>query len=193
MKRICVAILTLAALSLFQLACSSGNQTTAPANTTTQNSTTQTVAEQPANNATQPANANAPASVTKPTANANAGDDDPFPELVMLYSQLFTARMKGDKSKVEGLLADDFKEMTGDGKTLNKQQVLEAVNDNRKAVPYQLDDLKAKTTGDSGTVTARVTITEEGHIESWQANMAFKKQQGRWVAVSSKMTDYKKS
>lgn len=191
MKRICAAILTLTALSLFQLACSSGNQATAPANTTTQNSTAQTVAEQPANNAATPANGNTSADA-KPATNTNA-NADPFPELVMLYSQLFTARMKNDRAKAETLLADDFKETTADGKVLNRAQVLAAISPDKKFDSYSLDDLKSNINGDTGTVTGRVTVTTAGHNETWKFNETFSKKQGRWQSVSSKITEYKKT
>lgn len=184
MKRICVVILLATALSLSQLACSSGNAPAANANNPNEKVFTST--------ANAPGTANTGPTVLPSNANAT---NDPFPELVMLYSQLFTARMKGDKAKVEGLLADDYKETTGDGKTLSKAQVLSSINLNQKDTPFQLDDLKSTITGETGTVTGRVTITpmEGGHSESWQVNETFRKQGGHWQAVSSKATDYKKT
>jgi hypothetical protein len=183
MKRICVVILLATVLSVSQLACSSGNQ-----------------------QANAPANANAPTIANQPpTANSNPNqntvtqdkanpDKNPFTELVMLYSQLFTARMKGDKAKVESLLADDYKETTADGKVLTKAQVLAAINDSKKADPFSMDDLKSTETGTTGTVTGRVSVTGQGNqAESWQFNTTFKKQQDKWLATSTKITNYKKS
>jgi hypothetical protein len=182
----CAVFLLATALSLSLTACSSGNQANAPANTATQNSAAQVI---PSNTATQPAVNNATANAQ---SNANT-NSDPFPELVMLYSQLFTARMKGDRAKAEGLLADDYKETTGDGKVLNKAQTLAAISEAQKTVPYSLDDLKSNINGDTGTVTGRVTVTPEGHKETWQINATFRRKDGHWQAVSSKMIDYKKT
>jgi hypothetical protein len=184
MKRIHVVVLLATVLSLSQLACSGGNQANAPANASTQNSNTPILASNTANTANT-----AP---TSEPANSNASND-PFPELVMLYSQLFTARMKGDKAKVESLLADDYKETTADGKVLNRAQVLASINQDKKSNPFSLDDLKSTTNGDTGFVTGRVTLTTEGHTETWQFNDTFNKRQGRWQAVSSKITNHKKS
>lgn len=182
MKRIRVVVLLATALSLSQLACGGGNnQANAPANASTQNSNTPILAS-------NTANANPPA---RP-ANTNA-NNDPFPELVMLYSQLFTARMKGDKAKVENLLAEDYKETTGDGKTLNRAQVLASINQDKKSDPFSLDELKSTVNGDTGFVTGRVTITTQSRTETWNFNETFNKRQGRWQAVSSKITNYKKS
>lgn len=190
MKRIYgVVLLLAAALFLSQTACSSGNQANSTANTSAQNSTANANAPGAANaapnqNATvQPGNAN---------ANANA-DENPFSELVMLYSQLFTARMKGDKAKVEGMLADNYRETTGDGKTLNKSQVLASISPDKKFDSYSLADLKSNTTGDTGVVTGRVEVLIQGKTESWKFSETFMKQQGRWQAVSLKITDYKKT
>ncbi|MDX6695936.1 MAG: hypothetical protein QOF02_3539 [Blastocatellia bacterium] len=185
MNRNSAVFLPAIALLLSQLACSSGNQANVPANTATVNA----AAEAPANTATQPAvnNANAGAQ-----ANANT-NNDPFPELVMLYSQLFTARMKGDKAKLEGLLADDYKETTGDGKVMTKAQTLATVSEAQKATPYSLDDLKSTVNGDTGTVTGKVTIMGQGQTETWQVNETFSKKAGNWQAVTSRITDYKKS
>jgi hypothetical protein len=181
MKRIRLVILLAAAISLAQLACSSGNQT---------NTTANVAPEKPVASANVPA----PESGAPPAANSNSNANaNPFSELVMLYSQMFTARMKGDKAKVDGLLAPDYKETTGDGKTLNKSQVLASVSQDMKK-PFGLDNLKSTMNGDTGTVTGRASITEEGgHAESWQFTTTFKKEQGKWVAASTTITDYKKT
>jgi hypothetical protein len=194
MKIIRVTILLATALCLSQLACSSGNQANAPANTSVQNSAPVPIAPATANNAapnTGAANTGSPQAPAN-TANANT-KDNPFTELVMLYSQLFTARMKGDKAKAEGLMADDYKETTEGGKVVNKAQVLADVSPDKKYDSYSLDDLKSTTNGDTGTVTGRVSVITNGKTESWQFTDTFKKQQGRWLAVSSQRTNYKKS
>lgn len=189
MKRICVVILLATALSLSQLACSSGNQANAPANTSVRNSApTANAPAAPAPGAANTGSAAAPPS----TANANT-NDNPFSELVMLYSQLFTARMKGDKAKAEGLLAEDYKETGEGGKVVNKAQVLSSISPDKKYDSYSLDDLKSTANGDTGTVTGRVSIIVGGKTESYQFTDTFKKQQGRWLAVSSQRTNFKKS
>lgn len=189
MKRIHGIILLATVLFLSQLACSSGNQANAPASTNTQNAVAETKTPGAANVAASPATSNAPAN-----ANTGAkGKEDPFSELVLLSSQLFTARMKGDKAKAEGLLADDYKETTGDGKTLNKSQVLASISPDKKFDSYTLDNLKSTETGDTGTVTGNASVLAGGKTESWKFTETFRKQQGRWQAASSKITEYKKS
>jgi hypothetical protein len=184
MKRLCFVALLATALSVSQLACSTGNQANA-------NAPTSANAQNPIANTSVPPASNSTQNTAPP--NANTGDKNPFTELVMLYSQFFTARMKGDRAKVEGLLADDYKETTGDGRTLSKAQVLAAINDSQKSTPFSLEDLKSTETGDTGTVTGRVAITGQGNAsESWQFSTAFKKQQGKWLAASTKITNYSK-
>lgn len=189
MKRIHGVVLLLAtALFFSQSACSGGNQTNSNANTSVQNSTANTNAS--AKDSAAP-NQNATAQPGNSNTNANT-DNNPFTELVILYSQLFTARMKGDKAKVESLLASDYKETTGDGKTLNRSQVLETISPDKKYDSYTLNDLKSTTTGDTGVVTGRVELIVQGKTETWKFSATFNKQQGRWQAVSTKITDYKK-
>ncbi|HEX8493799.1 MAG TPA: nuclear transport factor 2 family protein [Pyrinomonadaceae bacterium] len=190
MKRIYgVVFLLAAALFLSQSACGGGNQTNSNANTSVQNSTANTNApakESAASNEntkTQPGNANANAST----------DENPFTELVMLYSEMFTARMKGNRAKVESLLAEDYRETTGDGKTLNKSQVLETISPDKKYDSYSLDKLKSTTTGDTGVVTGHVSVIIQGKEDSWNFSETFAKRQGRWQATALKITDYKKS
>lgn len=185
MKRTRVVVLLAIVFSFSQLACSSGNQ--ANTNTSAANSNAPVVSS-------TPATANNPNQNTGTQANANTAKD-PFTELVLLYSQLFTARMKGNKEKVESLLADDYQETTGDGKTLNRAQVLASINESRKSDPFSMDDLKStESGGDTGTVTGRVSVTGQGNqTESWQFSTTFKKQQGQWRASSTKITNYKKS
>ena len=184
MKKICVVALLATVLSFSQLACSSGNQANAnaPVNANTPN---------PIANKTAQANANPNQNNTQ--ANANTNDKNPFTELVLLYSQLFTARMKGDKAKAEGLLADDYKETTGDGKTLTKAQVLASINESQKSDPFSMDNLKSTESGDTGTVTGHISVTgKDNHAESWDFTATFKKQQDKWRASSTKITNYKK-
>ena len=185
MKRINVVIALAAALFLSQTACSSGNQTNSTANTATQNSTANTNA--PAQPPT-PQNQNAG---TQAIGNANT-DNNPFSELVMLHSELFTARMKGNREKVASLLADDYKETTGDGKVLNKSQVLASISPDKKYESYTQDEFKSNVRGEAGVVTGRITVLNQGKTESWRFTENFRKQQGRWLAVSLKNTDYKK-
>jgi ABC-type transport system substrate-binding protein len=186
MKRINVVLLLAAAILLSQTACSTGNQTNSTANTATQNSTSNTTA--PTTTPAAPSNQNAGTQANASVSTAN----DPFSELVMLYSQLFTARMKGDRAKVESLLASDYKETTGDGKVLNKSQVLDTISPEKKYDSYTLDELKSTSAGDNGSVTGRVTVITQGKTESWRFNETFARKEGRWQAVSLKITDYKK-
>lgn len=185
MKRICLLLLAATVLFLFQLACRSSNQANAPANTATQSRASNTTPP-PGTDVVPNQNAAAPAA-------SNAKPDSQFTELIMLYSQLFTARMKNDKAKVEGLLADSYKETTADGKALNKSQVLAEITPDKKVDTYTLDNLKSTAEGETGTVTGRATVAAQGKTESWQFSTTFKKEQGRWLAVSTKITDYKKS
>ncbi len=183
MKRINVVISLAAALFLSQTACSSGNQTNSTINTATQNSTSNTNA--------QPPTAQNQNAITQSSSNANTGNDT-FTELVMLHSELFTARMKGNREKVESLLADDYKETTGDGKVLNKSQVLASISPDKKYDSFTQDEFKSTMTGDTGVVTGHVVVVTQGKTESWRFTENFRKQQNRWQAVSLKITDYKK-
>lgn len=190
MKKICVVILLATAFSLSQLACSSGNQTSTNVNANANAPTNTSGTFSSTNN---PGTANTGPTAPPAAANANTADSGGFTELIMFYGQYFGIRMKGDKEKAEGMLADDYKETTGDGKTLTKAQVLTAMSQPRKYETYSLDDLKSNATGDTGTVTGRVTVVyPDNKKESWQFTDTFKKQGGGWRAVSSKITDYKK-
>jgi len=183
-KRTRAALLLATTLLLTNLACKSGDQAQSNANTPVKTgNVTVTSPVGPEGSANQGT------ADQKAAPNAN---ENPFSELVMLYSQLFTARMKNDRAKVEGLLADDYKETTADGKVLTKAQVLSNINPNQKFDTYSLDDLKSTTNNDTGTVTGRVSVVREGKTESWQFTDTFRKEQDHWLDTSSKITNYKK-
>lgn len=157
-------------------------------------------------------NANAPqqqANVTMPSPNAETAkqnlpgstagqtegnkNDSMIPELVEVYSKIFTARMKGDKDTVAPLLGDDYKGATPEGKAENKSQVLASISPDKKPEMWSLDDLKSTVNGDTGTVTGKVSVTYKDHTETWQINETFKKRDGKWIAVSSQPSNYKKA
>jgi hypothetical protein len=181
MKRICIVILLALTFSLSQLACSTGNQanTNAPSNVFT---------EKPATSPIPPNNVNVPmpSGSVDPSSSASM-------ELVMAYGQWFSARMGGERAKAEGLIADDYKETTSDGKVLNKSQVLADISPEKKSDTYTLDSLKSTINGDTGTLTGPVTVVRQGHTETWQVNVNLARRQGHWQVVSSKITDYKKT
>src|SRR6266853_1912203 len=155
MKRFCVLLVTVVFLA--QLACNSGNQANAPAN-----ASANTSVQGPVSDTTAPATTNTAPNQSAPAQTAHSDQSDNlFPELVMSYSQLFTARMKNEQAKVESLLADDYRETTADGKVLNKAQVLAGLNPEKKFDTYSLDGLKSTANGDTGTVTGRASVTRE--------------------------------
>jgi hypothetical protein len=182
MKRVCILILLLAVICFSQLGCNSSNQANAPANTNASVQVSDTKPSVTTNNAP-----NAPAQTT--TGNRS---NSSFPELAMIYSQLFTARMKNDRAKVESLLADDYKETTADGKVITKAQVLAELSPDKKYDTYTIDDLKSTMSGDTGTATGRASVVREGKTEKWQFTTAFRKEQGQWRAVSTQITNYQK-
>ena len=183
MKRNSVIALLFILLLISQFSCKSDQSN---ANTPQQ----QANVTMPSPNA-ETANQNLPAS-TAGKADASK-TDSMIPELVEVYSKIFTARMKGDKETVAPLLADDYKGATPEGKAENKSQVLASISPDKKPEMWSLDDLKSTVNGDTGSVTGKVSVTYKDHTETWQINETFKKRDGKWVAVTSQPSNYKKS
>jgi hypothetical protein len=115
------------------------------------------------------------------------------PDVVMQYSQLFTAEMKNDRAKVDSLLAANYRETTGDGKTLNKAAVLAQITPDRKLDTYSLDNVKSTGNGDTATVTGRASVIRSGKTEAWEFTCTMKKENGKWIATETKVSNYKKS
>jgi hypothetical protein len=185
MKKIAALVVLATSAFLIQIGCKSTDTTNSPSGT----SSPPTGSASPG---TTIPNSTSDQSGKTQTAN-NKQTDSVFPELVMQYSQIFTAEMKNDQAKVDSLLASDYKETTGDGRTLNKAQVLAEIKPERKFDTYSLDGLKSTLNGDNGTVTGRASVTREGKTETWQFTTTLKKANGQWLATSTKITDYKKS
>jgi len=182
MKRICALLLPATIILLGQYSCSSSNSNNAPANTS---SAAQQVSDSPMVN--KPNTMPSPAPSQAGAKNA----DSMIPDLVMQYSQLSTAEMKNDRAKVDSLLAANYQE-TGDGKTLNRAAVLAQITPDRKFDTYSIDNVKSTMNGDTGTVTGRGSVTRSGKTESWQFTCTMKKENGKWMATETRITDYQK-
>ena len=184
MKKIFMLLLAATMILVGQYGCSSSNSNNQAAN---QSSAAQQVSNSPL--------ANKPNTMPSPAPNqASANNGESLaPDVVMQYSQLFTAEMKNDRAKADSLLAADYQETTADGKTLNKAAVLAQLTPDRKFDTYSLDNVKSTLNGDTGTVTGRASVIRSGKTETWQFTCTMKKENGKWVATATKITDYKKS
>ena len=165
--------------------CSSSNSNNTPAN---QSPPSERVSDSPMAN-----KPNTMPSPVSPNQASNTTVESVVPDLIMQYSQLFTADMKNDRAKVDGLLAADYHETTGDGKTLNKAAVLAQITPDRKVDTYSLDNVKSAVNGDTGTVTGHASVMRSGKTETWEFTCTMKKENGKWVAVGTKIASYKKS
>ena len=185
MRKIFMLLLPATIILVGQYSCSSSKPNNAPAN---QSSAAQPVSESPATN-----NPNTMPSPASPNQTSTKTVESVAPEVVMQYTQLFTAEMKNDRAKADNLLAANYQETTGDGKTLNKAAVLAQLTPDRKFDTYSLDNVKSTLNGNTGTVTGRASVIRSGKTETWQFTCTMKKENGKWVATETKISNYKKA
>lgn len=184
MKTISILLLPATIILVGQWGCSGSNSNNPPAN---QSPTVQQVSDSPVTDKsnTMPSPA--------PTNQASAKNvESVVPDVVMQYSQLFTADMKNDRAKVDSLLAANYRETTGDGKTLNKAAVLAQITPDRKLDTYSLDNVKSTVNGDTATVTGRASVVRSGKTETWEFTCIMKKENGKWMANETRITGYQK-
>ena len=184
MRKIFMLLLPATIILVGQYGCSSSNSNNAPVN---HSSAAQQASDSPATN-----NPNTMPSPASPKQTSAKTVESVAPDVVMQYSQLFTSEMKNDRAKVDSLLAANYQETTGDGKTLNKAAVLAQLTPDRKFDTYSLDNVKSTLNGNTGTVTGRASVIRSGKSETWQFTCTMKKENGKWVATAMKITDYKK-
>jgi hypothetical protein len=109
-------------------------------------------------------------------------------ELKDLERQMTEASIKGDKTVLERILAEDYVATGADGKFYSKAQTL-ASTEPISVVSWSIDGAKLLSFSDTAaTLTAVVTFKGATSVESQQITDTFTKRQGRWQIIASQST-----
>lgn len=149
---------------------SPGNPTTATNPTTAQQDQLPPGADMSANPTT---------SGNTPIASGNA-------EISMITLEFHGALNQGDKTRLEPMLADDYKRTRMDGTVVNKSQELASVKKSEDM--FSMEAQPAQVNGDMATVTGKVTLRQKDKPEqssSWQVTDKLRKTNNKWLIVST--------
>lgn len=111
-----------------------------------------------------------------------------------IEERLATAWVEGDRSFIEGVLADDWSVTDLTGRILTKAEVLEEAfgSAERKIVSMRIDDISVRSFGDWAIVTGRTRAGGEYQGEALEVLLrftdVFASRNGHWQAVSSQAT-----
>lgn len=123
---------------------------------------------------------------------AQAGSADEQ-ELLKIEQQWADAMKSGDAAALQRIEADNYKFTNPEGVTTTKQDDLSGIKSGKtKYESVELSDLKPQVSGDTATVTGKITMkgTENGKDVSgtYDFTDTFQKINGTWQAVSTKTT-----
>lgn len=111
--------------------------------------------------------------------------------IVDLEHRLAAAWVKGDRTFIEGLLADDWSVTDGAGRVLTKPQLLEETfgSLDRRIEAMAIDDVLVRFVGDVAIVTGRTRATGSYRGQSGSVTLrftdVFTRRGGRWQIVVS--------
>lgn len=111
-----------------------------------------------------------------------------------LEESLATAWVKGDRSFIEQILADDWSVTDLTGRVLKKAEVLEEAfgSKDRQIVSMRIDEIKVRPFGDWAIVTGRTEAAGQYRGESAKVTLRFTDvfayQNGKWQVVASQAT-----
>lgn len=110
-------------------------------------------------------------------------------ELKETEAKINEANIKGDKTALERLLADEYIAVDALGKVYNKAQTLASAEPFEGASSWNIDGARLLSYGkDSATLTGIMTFKGSNFIERQQITDSFVKRDGRWQAIASQST-----
>jgi hypothetical protein len=110
-------------------------------------------------------------------------------ELKDAEGKITEANIKGDKTTLERMLADEYLAIAADGKSYNKAQTLATTETADAVTSWSIDGAKLLSYGkDSATLTGIITFKTSDMVERQQFTDSFIKRDGRWQAFASQST-----
>jgi len=115
-----------------------------------------------------------------------------------IEQRLATAWVKGDRSFIEQILADDWSVTDLTGRVLKKEEVLEETfgSKDRQIVSMRIDELNVRPFGDWAIVTGRTQAAGQYRGEVAEVRLrftdVFANRNGSWQVVASQATLLKK-
>jgi hypothetical protein len=110
-------------------------------------------------------------------------------ELKEAEGKITEANIKGDKTTLERMLADDYIAIAADGKSYNKAQTLASTEPAEGVASWSIDGAKLLSYGrDVATLTGIITFRTQDMVERQQFTDSFIKRDGRWQAFASQNT-----
>lgn len=115
-----------------------------------------------------------------------------------IEQRLATAWVKGDRSFIEQILADDWSVTDLTGRVLKKEEVLEETfgSKDRQIVSMRIDELNVRPFGDWAIVTGRTQAAGQYQGEVAEVTLrftdVFANRNGKWQVVASQATLLKK-
>ena len=115
-----------------------------------------------------------------------------------IEQRLATAWVKGDRSFIEQILADDWSVTDLTGRVLKKEEVLEETfgSKDRQIVSMRIDELNVRPFGDWAIVTGRTQAAGQYRGEVAEVTLrftdVFANRNGKWQVVASQATLLKK-
>jgi len=110
-------------------------------------------------------------------------------ELKDAEGKMTEANIKGDKTTLDRMLADEYLAIAADGKSYNKAQTLATTETADAVTSWSIDGAKLLSYGkDSATLTGIITFKTSDMVERQQFTDSFIKRDGRWQAFASQST-----
>jgi hypothetical protein len=110
-------------------------------------------------------------------------------ELKDVEGKITEANIKGDKTTLDRMLADEYIAIAADGKSYNKAQTLATTETADSVTSWSIDGAKLLSYGkDSATLTGIITFKTSNMVERQQFTDSFIKRDGRWQAFASQST-----
>jgi hypothetical protein len=123
---------------------------------------------------------------------ALAGDIKPevlLTELKDAEGKVTEANIKGDKTALDRMLAEDYIAIAADGKVYNKAQTLASTEPADTVTSWSIDGARLLSYGrDAATLTGIITFKTGTIVERQQFTDSFVKRDNRWQAFASQST-----
>ena len=124
----------------------------------------------------------------------NSDADEIIATLSDIEHRLAAAWVEGDRTFIEGVLADDWSVTDLTGRVLTKEEVIKEAfgSDDRQVVSMTIDDIRVRPFGDWAIVTGETTAAGSYQGEVMEVRLRFTDifavRDGRWQAVTSHAT-----
>jgi hypothetical protein len=110
-------------------------------------------------------------------------------ELKDAEGKMTEANIKGDKTTLDRMLAEDYIAVAADGKSYNKAQTLASTEPADAVTSWSVDGAKLLSYGkDAATLTGIITFKTRDMVERQQFTDSFVKRDGHWQAFASQST-----